>query len=63
MERMREEVPIGPNAYYLYQIPPGPLVPGGLQIRKTKFPLPKLLPRQDLLREVSSGLQMQFLEL
>jgi hypothetical protein len=34
MERMREEVPMGPNAYNPYQIPPGPLAPGGPQNKK-----------------------------
>jgi hypothetical protein len=56
MERMREEVPMGPNAYNPYQIPPGPLAPGGPKIRKTTVPPAQILPRRELLKEASSGL-------
>jgi hypothetical protein len=35
VEEIREEVSIGLNAYNPYQIPSGPLAPGGPRIRKT----------------------------
>jgi hypothetical protein len=38
MEEIREEVPIGPNVYNPYQIPPGPLVPGGPKIKEATVP-------------------------
>jgi hypothetical protein len=38
MKEIREEVPIGPNAYNPYQIPPGPLAPGGPKIKEATVP-------------------------
>jgi hypothetical protein len=38
MEEIREEVPISPNTYNPYQIPPSPLAPGGPKIRDHNSP-------------------------
>jgi hypothetical protein len=55
MEEIREEVPIGPNAYNPYQIPPDPFAPGGPKIKEITVPLPKLLLLRDLHREAYLG--------